>query len=286
MENATEISSQKMKSRKIATMTHLGGGNFQIHHQKIYARPRHSGFSVFVRSLFMDQNKLEDEAVRLLESGKLRRAERLLKQMLVSDPRCLAAHFQLARVYRRTREFELALRHGRRTLRLNPNERNACLNLGLIYELLGRNKLAALYYKRELLHNAGSLETHWNMGRHYFKKHQWSRAAKHLRCCFEMRFMTDLEDTVDKLGICYQKLHDVRSYIELFTTYVQIVPNAAWAFVNLGRALLAMNDYKGAALRFSTAKRLGSGNSIAIDLERAKKALKDLRMPRQTRISS
>jgi Tfp pilus assembly protein PilF len=66
--------------------------------------------------------KMEDEAVRLFDGGKLRRAERVLKQMLASDPNCLPAHFQLARVYIRTGEYECALSHARRTLKLNPKE--------------------------------------------------------------------------------------------------------------------------------------------------------------------
>jgi len=219
----------------------------------------------------MDKN--EDEAVRLLEGGKLRQAERILKKMLAVESNCLAAHFHLSRVYRRTQEYELALCHARRTLRLNPEEPNACLNLGLIYDELGRDSLAISYYKRELSRNASSAETLWNIGRIYFKKHQWLRAAKYLHRCFDLGFKPDLEDTVDKLGMCYHKLHDVRSYIELFTRYVQMFPNAGWAFVNLGRALLFVNDYKSATLRLSTAKRLGHGKIVGTELARAKQMM-------------
>lgn len=219
----------------------------------------------------MNTDELEDEAVRLLDSGKLRRAERVLKQMLAIDANCLAAHFQLARVYRRAKKYDLALRHARRTLRLSPNERNACLNLGLIYDLMERDRLAALYYKKELARNPESAETLWNLGRLYFKKRRWLNASKYLRRCFEMGFVFDLEDTVDKLGICYQKLHDVRSYIEVFGSYIQLFPNAGWAFANLGRALLCARDYRGAVLRLSRANQLGTRKGVAGELARAKR---------------
>jgi len=221
----------------------------------------------------MNTDELEDEAERLLDGGKLRRAERVLKQMLAINANCLAAHFQLARVYRRTKKYDLALRHARRTLRLSPNERNACLNLGLIYDLMDNRKLAAFYYKKELSRNFGSPETHWNIGCLYFEKRQWLRASKHLRYCFENAFKPHFEDATNKLAICYHKLHDVRSYIDVFTEYVQIVPNAAWAFTNLGRALLAVKDYKSAVLRLTTAQRLGNRKSVVIELARAKDML-------------
>jgi Tfp pilus assembly protein PilF len=83
---------------------------------------------------------LEDKAIELLEKGHLRRAERVLKRMLMHDPNHLPAHFHLARVYRRTKQYDLALCHGRRTLRLNPLEKNASLNLGLIYEFIGNDR--------------------------------------------------------------------------------------------------------------------------------------------------
>jgi Flp pilus assembly protein TadD len=107
---------------------------------------------------------VEDEASLLLDLGKLRDAERLLKGLLAADRNCLAAHFHLARLYRRTAHYGLALRHARRTLRLNPNERNAHLNLGVIYDEMGRDKLASSHYRKDLHHNPDSAETLWNLG--------------------------------------------------------------------------------------------------------------------------
>ena len=138
--------------------------------------------------------EIQDETDRLLENGKLRRAERLLKRLLTIDPNCLIAHFQLARVYRRTGEYKIALHHAHRTLKLSPNERNACLNLGLIYEFMGRDKLAAFYYRRELSRNPGCAMTSWNIGCLYFRNRRWLHASRHFRRCFEIGSF-ELEDT-------------------------------------------------------------------------------------------
>jgi len=216
-------------------------------------------------------DKRADKAIELLEKGKLRRAEVLFKEFLTINPDYLTSHFQLARIYRLTGEYKAAVFHSHRVLRLSPNERNACLNLALIYDLMNRHKLATSYYKRELLENPDSSETLWNLGRLYFKCHRWLNASRCLRRCFENGFMFSIEDTIDKLGFCYFKLRDVHSYIEVYTAYVQMFPDASWAIANLGRALMQIKDYKRAVIRFSRALQLQNSKRLIAELTRAKK---------------
>jgi tetratricopeptide (TPR) repeat protein len=218
--------------------------------------------------------EMEDRAIRLLEAGKFRRAERVLKQMLASDPNCLAAHFQLARVYWNTEEYECALVHARRTLRLNPFETNACLNLGLIYEFMGRDKQASYYYKRELSRHPDSGDTLFSIGRLYFDKHRWLQASKYLRRCFDLRYSFKLDDTVYKLGECYWKLRDLPSLIDVYRRYLAIAPKAPWAASNLGGALLRSGDPKNALRWLLKAKRLGGFSKNATsDLSEARRML-------------
>jgi len=136
---------------------------------------------------------------------------------------------------------------------------------------MGRDRLASFHYRRELSRNADCAEALWNLGRLYFRSHRWLQASKTLRRCLDLGFMFEIEDTVDKLGFCYTKLGDLRSYIQIFTTYVRIFPRASWAFANLGRALLQAGDYRGAVLRLSRANKLGGTKSAATELSRAKK---------------
>lgn len=85
--------------------------------------------------------------------------------------------------------------------------------------------------------------------------------------------MHELEETVDKLGLCYYKSRDLKSYISLFTEYVRMVPEAGWAFANLGYALLYADDYKGAVLRLSRANQLAPTKKVANALKEAKRLL-------------
>ena len=220
----------------------------------------------------MNFNKFENLAVQLMDDGKLRRAEHVLRQMLAEDADCVAAHFHLARVYRKTEEYDRALYHARRTLRLNPKEPNACLNLGLIFELMGRDKLAKAYYKRELLRDPNNAVTLWNVGRLYFRTHRWRDASIYLRRCFDTGYEFEMEETIDKLGLCYFKLRELQAYIDVFTAYVKSNPTASWAFANLGRALLESKDYSGAVSYLRQAEQLGVKNSVAVWLAQAEEA--------------
>jgi tetratricopeptide (TPR) repeat protein len=218
-------------------------------------------------------DELADAGVELLEVGKLRRAEKVFRRLLEADPGCVVAHFNLVRVYWRTKQYALGLLHGRRVLRLSPNEPNACRNLGLIYEKSGNDLQALKYYKHELSRDPYETAALWNIGRLYFRKRRWREAAKHLRRCFETGDEFEVEDTVDKLAICLHRLRDVRAYIEVFTSYVRIYPSSGWGYANLGWALMHTKDYKGAILRFSRASQLGWKEKVATDMKQARKLL-------------
>ena len=217
----------------------------------------------------------EDKAITHFEQGKLRRAEGEFQQMLSVDPNNITAHFYLARIYRRTEEFERALRHGRRVLRLNPEECNAYLNVGLIYEAMKRCKLAVAYYKRELAQNPFSGESLFNLGFLYFERHRWQQAAKHLAECFKIGFPFRREDTVHNLGACYNKLGDIQSYIDLYQRYLEGVPTAGWAAANLGSALLHAKDYRGAVLKLTRARQLGTRVCVDEKLALAKRLYRE-----------
>lgn len=218
-------------------------------------------------------DRMEDLAVGQLDSGKLRRAERTLKGMLLLDADSIAAHFHLTRVYRRLRDYKTALRHGRRVLKLNPGEPNACLNLGLVYEMSGRHKLAERFYRQELARDPHNQETLYNLGRLYFNRKRWIDAAKYLNLCFQSGLQYNIDDTVKKIGQCYYEMGDLAAYIDLFQRYLLLFPKAAWGAANLGGALLRINDYKHGLLWLLKAKRLGCQKSLDAEIRKTRKML-------------
>lgn len=219
------------------------------------------------------EDNLENQAVRYLERGKLRKAEAILLDMLRLEPDCLVAHFHLARVYRRMENFQAAIKHGRRVLKLNPKEPNANLNLGLAFEMDGREKLAVKYYRKELAQNPDSGETLYNLGCLRFDQNKWTLARLHLRRYYDLGYTQDLDEVVQKIGFCCFKLRDLSGYIDIYSRFVNRYPGASWAYANLGAALIRAKDYKGAVLRLTRAKQLGS-KSVDLDLKKAKEVMR------------
>lgn len=216
-------------------------------------------------------DSLEEKAVVYLDKGKLRAAEGVFKKMLEIDSNSLAAHFHLARVYRRLVDYKKAKHHALLTLTLEPQERNANLNLALIYDEMGHFKQAIKFYKRELETNPDSAETHWNLGRLYFRMRRWHSAIKSLKRCYDLGFRFELEDTVNKLALCYKERREVGNYILLLERYVRTNVNAGWAFINLGRAYMFKKDYRQALSKLLVAQSLGAGKKVEDEIKLAKK---------------
>ena len=216
-------------------------------------------------------DSLEAKAVFYLDRGKLRAAKGVLRKMLEIDSNSLAAHFHLARVYRRLVDYRRAKHHALRTLTLEPRERNANLNLALIYDEMGHFKQAVKFYKRELKTNPKSVETHWNLGRLYFRMRRWHSAIKSLKRCYDLGFDFELEDTVNKLALCYKERGEVGNYILLLEQYVRTNVNAVWAFINLGRAYMFKKDYRRALSKLLVAQSLGAGKKVEDEIKLAKK---------------
>lgn len=179
-------------------------------------------------------------------------------ELILCNQDSVDAHFCLTRVYRRTEEYELALRHGRKVLRINPCELNANLNLGLIFECVGKFKNAISCYKKELALNPSSRETHYNLGYLYFNKRQWKRASNHLEKCFSLNLQFREEQMVYDLSRCYIKRNDLPRYIWLYRKYVKRQPMKGWAAANLAGALLDARRFKESLVAVEAAERLGS----------------------------
>ena len=212
----------------------------------------------------------EAKADCLIDQGDLSGAERILNELLTNDPNSLGA---LTRVYIRMRQYPQALRHGRRTLQLNPDEPNASLNLGIVYDLMGNSRRAIHYYRRELAADPYSPETLWNLGCLYFAKHRWKSAADCLQRCFDVGFWKHAETTVYNLGQCYYKLRNVEGYIRVYEKYLNVYPNSAWAAANLGGALLHAGQYRRAAIWLRKAFHLNPSGSVAEKLLFARQEL-------------
>jgi tetratricopeptide (TPR) repeat protein len=221
----------------------------------------------------MNFDEMEKKADDLIDRNRLRAAERILLKMLAADPKSIGAHFNLVRVYNRTNQFDRAVIHGRRTLRLSPKEQNASVNLGISYDLMGKPDRALVYYKRELKREPGNPLAHWWMGRLYFEKRQWRKAMRHLEKCNGIGGEEGDAETVYKLCRCYNELNDILSYLRAYKEYLHRVPNAAWAASSLAGGLMHAKEFKRAIFWYQKAESIKPSESNREHLRLAHAAL-------------
>jgi tetratricopeptide (TPR) repeat protein len=88
---------------------------------------------------------IENKALSFYDKRVFSKAKRLFLRLLDKDSNNIAAHFYLTRIYCIENNIRKSIYHGLKTLKLNPNEKNANLNIGLSYEF-NKNYRRALYY--------------------------------------------------------------------------------------------------------------------------------------------
>jgi tetratricopeptide (TPR) repeat protein len=78
------------------------------------------------------------EAARLIEAGQYLRAIPLLRNAAAKDPGNADIHNSLGFAYRKSKQFDAAMRHYKAALRIEPDHRGANEYLGELYLELGR----------------------------------------------------------------------------------------------------------------------------------------------------
>lgn len=94
--------------------------------------------------------RLNAEAVKLADEGRLEEAEKMLKDALTADIFFGPAHNNLAAVYLRQQKHYLAAWEARYSIKLMPNNPEPRNNLGMIFESVHRLDEAAVNYEEAL----------------------------------------------------------------------------------------------------------------------------------------
>jgi tetratricopeptide (TPR) repeat protein len=200
---------------------------------------------------------IENKAISFYDKRVFSKAKRLFLGLLNKECNNITAHFYLTRIYCIENDIRKSIYHGLKTLKINPNEKNANLNIGLSYELNKNYRRALYYYKKEIILNPSSQEACYNIGNFFYEKNQWKKAIPYLQKCFESGYKNNLDQTVYNLGTCYYKLRKIDLYISLYSRFLEINNKVAWAAYNLAGAYFDKHQYKKAALMYSKARKLG-----------------------------
>jgi tetratricopeptide (TPR) repeat protein len=132
------------------------------------------------------------------------------------------------------------IRRYRQAVQRNPNDADACYNLGVYYARSGNYKKAIEAFKRAVTVRPDDAEAHFSLGLAYGQKglcEEEIQAYKHA-----VRIKPDLARAYCNLGNSYNKLGLYKQSIEAFKQAVKINPHDAAAHHNLGATYLQTGD--------------------------------------------
>ena len=199
---------------------------------------------------------LEDEAVRLVESGRYEEARTALKKLLSRDRENLTGHFQMALVKMHLGHLPAAMKHARTVLRLSPDEPNAWLNIGAIAQRMERLPLAIECYQKELVRHPESRESLFNLGICMHDLKQWGEAIRPLQECVRLKYCFDL--VWPPLAECLYRTGAVNDEIAVYEWCLLQDSRNVWARANLGAALMGLGQSRRALVNLRIARSQGA----------------------------
>jgi len=146
------------------------------------------------------------------------------------------------------------IRRYRRAVQRNPNNADACYNLGVYYARSGNYKKAIEAFKRAVKVKPDDAEAHFSLGLAYGQTglcEEEIQAYKHA-----VTIKPDLARAYCNLGNSYNKLGLYEQSIEAFKQAVKLNPDNAAAHHNLGAAYLQTGDRNAALKEYKILKML------------------------------
>jgi protein O-mannosyl-transferase len=118
------------------------------------------------------------------------------------------------------------------TLKKSPNKTRAWINLGRAKTIAGRPQKAIYYYENAIKLNPNFFQTQFNLGSLYYQQGRFQEA---LASFFRANGLApELPEPIGRIGETYLTLKDYRLANDFLKKAVEINPNYATAFRNLG----------------------------------------------------
>ena len=174
-------------------------------------------------------------AVQQHQTGNLREAEQLYRQILNAEPDHADALNLLGVLAHQVGQSDTAIELIRSVLRFRPGFAEAHGNLGAVLRALGRMDEAAANYERALALKPDYPEAHHNLGRLRQAQGKLDEAAAHFRHALHLR--PTYAEAHHQLGTILQMQGQLAEAITCFEQAITLKPNFAEAHNNLGSVL-------------------------------------------------
>ena len=219
--------------------------------------------------------KLLARARAFYKKDRYRDALPIAKQVLATDRDNDEALFILAHSLYHAGKFRQSLCYWKQLEKIKPNEPSLHLNMGACYDDLGQSDLAIKHFKRELELDPVYGKALYNLGSLYYCARKPKLAVNYLERCYSQKH--SVEAVFCKLAWCYFKTGQLEKEQILYEEYLQTDPNDTWALNNLGSHLMGQGEYYRALLRLKKAARLDpSDKLVAKNIRKAEREIKKI----------
>ncbi len=190
------------------------------------------------------------QAWTLHQAGNLREAERLYRQVLLSDPREVDAHNLLGQLYLQTGQFDLAEKALAGATQIRPDIPELFYLLGCARDALGRLADALVGYERALALRPSYPDALYRRGAALFTLGQYQQAI----ACFDAVIAVAPRHTDALLhrGVAHAAMHRNEAALADFDAALAVQPDHIDALYNRATALAALFRFSEAARDFST----------------------------------
>tara|TARA_B100000214_G_C23961548_1_gene625521 strand:+ start:386 stop:1261 length:876 start_codon:yes stop_codon:yes gene_type:complete len=217
-------------------------------------------YQCFLDQGFKDHRVFSNYAIILINLGKLKEAELLLRKAIELKPDFTEAYCNLGNILKSLGKLEEAELSTRKAIELKPNFAQAHSNLGTILKCFGKLKEAELSIRKAIEIDPNYAEAHYNLGNMLRALGQLKEAELSIRKTIELK--PNFADAHYVLGIVSSALGKIDEAILNFERSLTIKPTMSEAIVGLGQSLLVKGQY----IKALNLIKKGDGN-ISFDLE-------------------
>ena len=185
------------------------------------------------------------EALRLHQSGQLKRAEEIYRQILGSNPDDPDALHLLGVTELQAGQHQLAVDHICRAIGVKATQADYHHHLGQAYQALGRSVNARASFVQALKLNPALAASHYHLGLVEHNASDWAAAAQHYERALRLR--PEMVEAHVNLGDVLRAQGKLDEAATEYRAAVRLRPECVEALHNLGAALVELERFQEAA---------------------------------------
>jgi Flp pilus assembly protein TadD len=201
-----------------------------------------------------DHAAKEQQAVALINQGKLQEAEAIYRDLIAAGTRNHIVYGNLAAICGMQGRFDELIDLLNKALKLEPNDPDAHYNLGIALQEKGDLDAAITSYNTALGLKPNDPEAHYNLGIALKEKGDLDVAIASFNTA--LQFKPNYPEAHNNLGIALQEKGDLTAAIASYNTALELKPSYPEAHCNLGIALKEKGDLTAAIASYNTALQL------------------------------